>query len=62
MAHSLLLKVIAEGVEHQHQLEFLAQNECDEVQGYLLARPVPAAEMTRLMQSRRVAAAAHSIH
>jgi EAL domain-containing protein (putative c-di-GMP-specific phosphodiesterase class I) len=62
MAHSLLLKVIAEGVEHQHQLEFLAENECDEVQGYLLSRPVPATEMTRLMQSRTVIPRAHSIH
>jgi EAL domain-containing protein (putative c-di-GMP-specific phosphodiesterase class I) len=51
MAHSLFLKVIAEGVEHRHQLDFLADNECDEVQGYLLARPLPAPEMTSLMQS-----------
>jgi diguanylate cyclase (GGDEF)-like protein len=51
MAHSLFLKVIAEGVEHRHQLEFLADNDCDEVQGYLLARPLPAPQMTSLMQS-----------
>ena len=52
MAHSLSMKVIAEGVEHERQLAFLAENDCDEVQGYLLSRPVPAPEMTRLMQGR----------
>lgn len=50
MAHSLFLKVIAEGVEHEHQLDFLARNSCDEVQGYLLSRPLPSSEMTRLMK------------
>ena len=52
MAHSLSMKVIAEGVEHERQLAFLAENDCDEVQGYLLSRHVPAPEMTRLMQGR----------
>ncbi|XDY96632.1 EAL domain-containing protein [Pseudomonas benzenivorans] len=42
MAHSLNLAVIAEGVESQAQLDFLRQHECDEVQGYLLGRPMPA--------------------
>lgn len=48
MAHRLNLKVIAEGVETAGQLEFLRAHGCDEVQGYHLARPMPAQELERL--------------
>lgn len=49
MAHSLKLKVVAEGVEDVEQLEFLRKLGCDEVQGYLFGRPAPAAESEKLL-------------
>ena len=41
MAHCLGLKVVAEGVETEEQLEFLRETNCDEIQGYLIAKPMP---------------------
>ena len=41
MAHKLGLKVIAEGVETVGQYAFLKDTRCDEVQGYLISRPIP---------------------
>ncbi len=49
MAHGLDLSVVAEGVETREQLAKLLDQECDKVQGYLLARPMTAHEMTVLL-------------
>jgi len=49
MAHSLCLRVIAEGVETQEQLEFLKMLQCDDMQGYLASRPVPAEEFPNVV-------------
>jgi diguanylate cyclase (GGDEF)-like protein/PAS domain S-box-containing protein len=52
LAHSLKLKVVAEGVETAAQLDFLCMHHCDEMQGYLFARPMPAADATRALADR----------
>jgi EAL domain-containing protein (putative c-di-GMP-specific phosphodiesterase class I) len=52
MAHSLDLKVVAEGVEDCQQLEFLRAQGCDEVQGYLISRPVEADVLGGILRSR----------
>ena len=53
LAHELGLRVIAEGVETAHELEFLRSRSCDEVQGYLYSRPVPAADFVRTLEALR---------
>jgi diguanylate cyclase (GGDEF)-like protein/PAS domain S-box-containing protein len=45
MAHSLNLRVVAEGVEDRDQLRFLEARNCDEVQGFYLAKPMSAEEL-----------------
>lgn len=52
MAHSLELKVVAEGVETQEQMDFLKAQHCDEIQGYLISRPVEASAFVQLLQDQ----------
>jgi diguanylate cyclase (GGDEF)-like protein len=50
MAHALEMSVVAEGVETAQQLAILKALDCNEVQGYFIARPMPADEMLVLME------------
>ncbi len=49
MAHNLNIKVIAEGVETEQELEFLRTHECDAMQGFLFSRPLPAPEFEKML-------------
>lgn len=49
LAHNLRLKVIAEGVETNEQLDFLRAHECDQIQGYIFSPPLPPEEATQLL-------------
>ena len=51
LAHNLRLKVVAEGVETEQQLAFLQGLKCDEWQGYLYSKPVPAEEFSKLLSA-----------
>jgi diguanylate cyclase (GGDEF)-like protein/PAS domain S-box-containing protein len=57
LAHGLDLPVLAEGVETKAQLEFLAAESCNEVQGYLMGRPHPILEYSELIGRTDVAGA-----
>ena len=57
MAHSLGLKVIAEGVETEAQRAFLAAQGCDQLQGYLISRALGAAECAALLRANAAALA-----
>ncbi len=51
MAHALKLKVVAEGVETEGQLESLTQLKCDYAQGYFFSKPISVLEMEQLLQT-----------
>ena len=53
LGHAMGLKVLAEGVETQEQLEFLQSKGCDFFQGYFCSRPLPAQDFTQLLEKAR---------
>ena len=53
VAHTMNLEVVAEGVETDDQLTFLHSSGCDEMQGYLLGKPLPSDEFEKLVLLRR---------
>ncbi len=50
LAHNLGLVVVAEGVEDRHTLALLRDSRCDEVQGYIISRPLPLAQFGEFLQ------------
>jgi diguanylate cyclase (GGDEF)-like protein len=57
MAHDMGIKIVADGVETHEQMRFLRATGCDEVQGYLVCRPVPVDEFTQFAASYGIRAA-----
>ena len=53
LAHNLQLSVVAEGVERQCELNFLREQNCEEIQGYLFSPPLSAREMEDLLREKR---------
>jgi EAL domain-containing protein (putative c-di-GMP-specific phosphodiesterase class I) len=51
LAHSLRMKVIAEGVETAEHCAFLRQHRCDEIQGYYFSKPLAANDFEKLLGS-----------
>jgi EAL domain-containing protein (putative c-di-GMP-specific phosphodiesterase class I) len=49
LGHNLKLKVVAEGVETDGQYQFVKENGCDTVQGFLFSKPVPGSELVKLL-------------
>ena len=56
LAHSLKLKVVAEGVDSEEQAKVLRTLKCDQLQGYLVSRPLPPEQLSALLRSDKPAA------
>ena len=52
MAHGLSMKVVSEGVETKQQLDFLRLHGCEQYQGYIFSKPLPAAEIVTKLQRK----------
>jgi EAL domain-containing protein (putative c-di-GMP-specific phosphodiesterase class I) len=58
LAHALGLQAVAEGIESEEQLASMRELECDLAQGFLFARPVPAAELSDMLATAEAHASA----
>ena len=54
LAHSLRLKVVAEGVDNEEQAKMLRLLRCEEMQGFLFSKPIARDEMTAMLQRRKL--------
>jgi len=54
LGHKLGMKVIAEGVETEEQIEFLRRNTCDKIQGYVISEPVNEVEFSLLLKNNKI--------
>ena len=61
LAHGLRIDVVAEGIETEAQFHLLREMGCDVGQGYLFARPLPAAEASRLLAPGRSSGATRAL-
>ena len=50
LAKKLNMNILAEGIEKKEQVEFLAAQGCDMIQGYYFAKPVPVGEFEKMLQ------------
>lgn len=60
LAHSLGLKVVAEGVETEAQLDFLRRQRCEQIQGFIYSKPLPAEEFAMLLEANSLRSMASS--
>jgi len=51
LGHTLNMIVVAEGIEHQQQLEFMQRHGCDEGQGYYISEPLPKDEVEAFIRA-----------
>lgn len=51
LARAMKLRIVAEGVESEYQMNFLTENRCDAIQGFFISHPLPAAELTEFLKS-----------
>ena len=56
LARSLRLSVVAEGVDQEEQANYLRLARCDEMQGYLVSRPVPRESITVMLRANEALA------